>query len=79
MADAARCPTPRCDRDKRPGDLLCRRCWYVLPDSLKQPYRAARAALDASRTRDNAAAVLAAKKKILDSIHPQNNQREAKP
>lgn len=71
VADDRTCPTPHCGRDKRTGDLLCRRCWYVLPDNLKQPYQAARTALDASRTRDNAAAVLAAKKNILESIRSE--------
>lgn len=67
------CPARGCGRDKRITDLLCRRCWYVLPDSLKQPYQAARAALEASRTRGNAAAVLAAKKNILDSFNTEGN------
>jgi len=68
VADDA-CPAG-CGRQKRIGDLLYRRCWYVLPEILKQEYRAAREALNASRSRSAINAVKAAKRNILESVTP---------
>ena len=53
------------------GSLVCRRCWYVVDDDLKQAYRAAREALKHSRTASNIELLVAAKKNILDSINPR--------
>lgn len=71
MADEA-CPAGG-GHEKRPADLLCRRCWYVLPDSLKQAYLDARRAVKASKSRSAIDALRDAKRSILDSIAPKGN------
>jgi hypothetical protein len=72
MPDRLACPA-RCGHEKRPTDLLCRRCWYVLPDNLKQAYRDARDAAKASKSRGAIDALLDAKKNILDSFAPKGD------
>ena len=66
------CPAG-CGREKRPADLLCRRCWYILPATLKQDYLAAREALQVSKTRSAIEALKVAKQNILNSVVPRGN------
>lgn len=66
------CPAG-CGREKRTTDLLCRRCWYILPDNLKQAYRDARDAVKASKSRSAIDALTDAKTNILDSAVPKGN------
>jgi hypothetical protein len=68
-ADSRECPA-RCGREKRSGDLLCRRCWYIVPDDLKSAYITARNALRADRSRRNAEALLAARRCAIQSANP---------
>lgn len=67
------CPATHCDRPMRRGDVVCHRCWYVLPDGLKRDYRVALAALKASRSGRNMQAILVARKNIIDSLNPTRN------
>lgn len=67
------CPAG-CGHEKRPTDLLCRRCWYAAPTVLKNEYLSSRAALERDRSRSAIDAVMAAKAKILDSVTPKGNR-----
>ena len=71
MADDA-CPAG-CGREKRAGDLLCRRCWYILPNNLKQAYLDARNAVKASKSRSAIDALKGAKSNILNSVAPKGD------
>lgn len=71
MADDA-CPTSHCGRPMRRGSLVCRRCWSVPDDDLKQAYLAAREVLRHDKTVRNIDLLLEAKQRILDSITPRS-------
>lgn len=73
MPDDHVCPIAHCGREKRTRDVVCRRCWYVVPDDLKQSYRDALTALRASKNSRNIQAILVAKVRILESINPKGN------
>lgn len=66
------CPA-QCGREKRSTDLLCRRCWYILPDNLKQAYLDARNAVKATKSRSAIDALKDAKSNILESVAPKGN------
>lgn len=61
----------------RRGSLVCRRCWSVPDDDLKQAYRAAREALRHDKTVRNIDALLIAKQRILDSVNPGSSKPDA--
>lgn len=71
MPDAHTCPATHCARPMRAGDVVCHRCWYVVPDDLKQGYRAALTQYKTNRTGWNAQALLVAKRRIIDSLNPK--------
>lgn len=66
------CPA-RGGREKRAADLLCRRCWYILPNDLKQAYHDARRAVNVSKSRGAIDALKDARQNILDSATPKGN------
>ena len=66
------CPAG-CGHEKRSADLLCRRCWYVLPDNLKQAYLDARDAVKATKSRGAIDVLKDAKNNILEFVTPKGD------
>lgn len=71
MPEPHTCPTRDCGRPMRAGDLVCHRCWYVVPDDLRKAYLAALAAFKQGRAARHVPALLAAQKAAIDSVSPE--------